>query len=249
MIFGGDTLDGVVLNDKRFNYQSLSPELYKRGDDYASILDRAIEGFVELAEPAKSKIIGFMEGNHEVVADKTAQTRVTRRLAAALNTYHFGYSLGLGVKLVSYYSNNNSHITRNYVGYLHHGSGGAQTKGGKLNRGINKANDWEGVDFHMRGHLHEPMITPMIRGCFEWGFRSRDLIFTARQFVIIQSGSYLKTRATQKSGTPNSKDYEEPYNAYSEIAEYSPVYLGMRGIQLFHKEYGVVGVEPSHFDR
>lgn len=243
IIFGGDTLDAIILGDKRFSFQALDERFYKRGDDYQSILDRAIDSLCAELEPVKSKIIGFLEGNHEVSADKSAQTRVARRLAANLNTYHFGYSLGLGIKL----RDGNCKFTRQYIGFIHHGSGGAQTKGGKLNRGISKSNDWEGVDFHMRGHLHDPQITPMVRGSFKWRSNYRDIEFIAKDYVIVQSGSYLKSRSYEKAGIPNAIGYREPFNAYSETREYSLVHLGMRGVKLSTREHSVVGVEPNHF--
>lgn len=247
VVFGGDNLDAVVAGDKRYQISSLDPEIYKTGWHYESILDRGIETFCEEVMPIKDRVIAVMSGNHEIAGNRLTQTNATRRIASILGVPDAGYSLGLGIKLINEHPKSKTITSVSYIIYIHHGSGSAQTKGGKVTRGIQKAQDWEGIDVHMRGHVHDPYEVPVIRGVLSWNSYRNRLRFLSKEIPVISSGSYLRARSEGTARIPTEPGYEEPFVSYSEMKEYSLVKLGMQGVELKMRPKVAIPVKPGNF--
>jgi len=91
---------------------------------------------------------------------------------------------------------------------MHHGAGGAQTKGGKINR-LKKFMDAFEADIYMMGHVHDQTGTREV--VLSVNHAGTKLIQKEKIGVI--SGGYLKT-------------YSQDVTTYGEVAGYSPTTMG-----------------------
>lgn len=235
VIFGGDNLDGIVLGDKRFDARILDKDIFDitAADNLLTVANAYLER--EIA-PIKDKIICWMDGNHEAAANRRAQRNLSEEFCKSLGLVYAGYETVVRLNI------RGPHHGREYFVRCHHGSGGGATKSGKMSRMLNKANDWEGIDVHFVGHLHDPMEVPMDR--FAPVHSKEGVTIQLHTVYLIRCGSYLKRSAIQRAGVPGTDGYEPVVTAYSEVAEYSPVHLGMRGVQLYVRERKIVPVAP-----
>ncbi len=247
-VLGGDNVDAVVMGDKRFTNANLDPELFQGADTRDRILNVCLESQIAILKPLKRKLLGVMDGNHEVAGNKRCQMNYNRILAQQLGVPHLGYETVLAMSLVTPNGNRDGGNSRIYNLRLHHGSGGGATKGGKMTRRITKANDWENVHAHLSGHVHDAVTADPIRLKPVYVPETGEIEIREHPVPCIISGSYLKTRSIEKAEIPTPIS-DSPFTGYGEMAEYSPVKLGMRGVSLYAREWKVLPVEPERYFR
>jgi len=140
------------------------------------------------------KILGLLEGNHELRAYEQASVNVTHRISRELNIRN----LGVGAVFYIHVNNEGTSRGQNYGMYVQHGASGARTAGGKLNAVVRMREIIANLDLYMMGHLHtldhhtaEPFV--MDRGI---------LRLLTQHFVI--TGSYMKYTGSyaQRKGYP-----------------------------------------------
>lgn len=200
-IFGGDTLDSIVVKDPR----------YRKSSDAAlseAIIDENIEEMVEILQPYKSRIIGFMRGNHEDQVLKHASTDITARLSRRLETEDLGFSGLLRLKFREKIKNKRSFRSRTVIVYYHHGwGGGSRTQGADLTKFSHIVKHWE-ADLFLFGHVHKKQSDYIAR----LGLCGEKII--SKPIPIVICGTYLKTYLKSK------------YPTYSEVSGYPPTVMG-----------------------
>lgn len=197
----GDLGGWIAPDDRRWDPSSVAQDL--------SILDLSdwgealVERVVELAEPLRGRILGMLEGNHEAVFGKRHHLDVTRRMAERLGCEVLGYSGFVDLQVVAPEGQRTLRIMAT------HGSGGAQTLGGKINRLERLGRQHETVDLVCMGHVHaclDAWLSPRL------GVRD-GVIHDDSMTLGVITGTYLRT-------------YTEGHSGYGERAGYDPTQIG-----------------------
>ena len=214
---GGDYCDFIGKGDKRFDADAVA--------DWVKVSDLGRLGTVgyravrDLLFPIAGKCMGLIEGNHERhYALANEQASLHDWLCTELEAPNLGYSaiydlvfcLTTGVRAprVMQGPPSKSYRRQEFRIFVHHGSGFATTKGGKINRLQNFINDFE-ADVYFMGHVHDQMGTTGTRIGADKD--CTKLVEITKPAVI--SGSYLKT-------------YAEGVTTYGEQRGYKPTTLG-----------------------
>jgi len=159
-----------------------------------------------VAEPLRGRIIGVLEGNHEMTHRQRQRQPVTRMIADGLGAPALGYTC---LFILRFQAPNGR---RDLSVMATHGSGAAATPGGKLNRLIRTMHSVD-ADLVLMGHVHD---------CLSYGrarlYRSRTGIGERDQVGVV-TGTYLAT-------------YSQGHSGYGERAGYSPVRLGHPVIEI-----------------
>jgi hypothetical protein len=144
--------------------------------------------------PVKDLIAGMIIGNHEMRLVRFADCDLIEDLCDDLGVPYCGFSAVLRIRV----GHAKRHIgakewdaTRiNYVGYLHHTTGGGATPGGKLNR-VHKLSDiYEGADFLVGAHNHLEAAAPVDRYRLHTAANG-EATLKADKVFLIDSGSFL----------------------------------------------------------
>jgi predicted phosphodiesterase len=228
-IGGGDYGEFIGFGDaKRFDPDAVA--------EHVTVQDLARLGKVtytqirDLFRPITHKCLGLIVGNHEKqYMRRQQQEDLHGWLCTELGVADLGYSCFMdvvfcrttGIKTpelratfpprrgpVRYNEQNSFRV------WCHHGAGGAQTKGGKINRLVSFMRNFEADVFFM-GHVHDQMgarLTPLCANEDCTKIRNRT-----RLGVI--SGSYLKT-------------YAQGVTSYGEQKGYEPVTLGAAWVKV-----------------
>jgi len=196
IIGGGDSLDSIIVTDKRYRKSADAAE----GE---AIIDEAIDGVEKILTPYKDKIIGLASGNHEDTILLRANTDPIARLCKALECKNLGYS-GL-IRLIL--SENGSRGRTVVIRYHHGWGGGSRTQGADLTKYSKDLAYWD-ADIFLYGHVHRKQADRVPR----LGLSGEVLISKPKMECIC--GTFLKTYS--KGIRPT----------YSEKAGYPPVEVG-----------------------
>uniref|UniRef100_A0A6M3XLI4 Calcineurin-like phosphoesterase n=1 Tax=viral metagenome TaxID=1070528 RepID=A0A6M3XLI4_9ZZZZ len=219
-IGGGDYAEFVGITDKRFDPEGISEDV--RIKDLGQLGRKQIQAVKELFEPIKHKCIGLLYGNHEdSYMLHQEQQDLHGWLCTELGVPNFGYCVLFDLvfvrgatfkkpKLVRQTpAVEQSQITRqSFRIFVHHGTGYAQTPGGKLNKLI-QAMDYFDADIYFLNHVHDQMGKRMA----ELGANADCSKIRERIKLGVISGSYLKT-------------YTQDASVYGEKKMYRPTILG-----------------------
>ena len=221
---GGDYADYIGVGDKRFDARVLSSDLI--------IEDLGQLGFVltsnikKYFEPIKHKCLGLLFGNHEDKYQKTnQQMQLHQWLCTELGVRNLGYcalfdvvigqskAKGAVLEPKPRHKNKVSNVM-SYRIFCHHGAGGAQTAGGKINRLVGFMNAFE-ADIYMSAHSHDAIAKRIASihanaSCTE---------ITNHDKVGFVTGSYLRT-------------YTQGVTGYGEVKGYAPVPLGALCVEI-----------------
>ena len=168
----GDIFDVGFLNNIK--------DLKAHGD-----LNTAMEATKRLLNPIKDRILGMVDGNHDIRVSKAIGFDIIRELASDLN---IPYSSGQAI-LDLHIGNRGKNKRVGRYAYsiaLIHGWGGGRTAGAKANKITQFADMWEGIDLFVMGHVHSPMSMPSARYIFD----SRTGSFRMREIRSIVLGAY-----------------------------------------------------------
>lgn len=119
-------------------------------------LKQQIKEAVKYFEPVKDKIIGAIDGNHELrLADYTGYSP-TISICDKLNIDYFQHSAVVLFKLGCHQQIRGKKASPRgtFVGYFHHTTGGGATTGGKMNRVDKLKNIVCDADFYCGAHNH-----------------------------------------------------------------------------------------------
>jgi len=194
----GDLGGFIAPDDRRWDAATVAEGLSIRDlSDWGHVLTSRI---ADIAKPVKNKVIGVLQGNHEDTYSSRHGVAITDHLAAAIGAPSLGYATMFTIRFQT--PKEHSDLTI----FATHGSGGAATTGGKLNR-LTRCIQSVEANLVLMGHVHTLLSTTVSR-LYQDGMRigSRD------QLGVI-TGTYLKT-------------YCQGHSGYGEKAGYSPVSLG-----------------------
>ena len=204
-ILMGD-LGGFIAPDdsRRFDPQTVAEGLTIDDlSDWGGVLVRKVH---TVAEPLRGRIVGVLEGNHEMAFRQHQRMPVTRMIADALGARALGYTCLFALRFQA------PDGRRDLSVMATHGSGAAATPGGKLNRLIRTMHSVD-ADLVLMGHVHD---------CLSYGrarlYRDGNRIGEREQLGVV-TGSYLAT-------------YAQGHSGYGERAGYAPVRLGHPVIEI-----------------
>lgn len=236
---GGDTIDGIAYNDKRFSPSCVAPWI--RVKDMGNLGKVCVDRVVDILSPIKHKCLGMMQGNHEAsMMLHTQNAEIHQSLCKGLGVIDMGYSCIFDIKFCRNTKTRNkveligwnrpmNHVlnelhgtdrksyssnTKAFRFYCHHGSGGAVTTGGKLNRLLSFMNMVD-ADIVMMGHVHEQQGTRQ----HIMSANSDCTDIQTKEKIGVVSGSYLKT-------------YHQDSTTYGEIKGYRPTVLGASFVRI-----------------
>ena len=193
---GGDTLDSIIVPDKRYRKSMDST-------DSDSIIDDQIEGISEILLPYKDRIIGLARGNHERVIIQKCGTNPIKRLCEKLDTKDLGYSGLLKLRLSGDGGGGRTVVIR-----YHHGwGGGSRTQGADLTKYSKDLLYWQ-ADIFLYDHVHRRQADRVPR----LAYIGKEL--KSRPLIICICGTFLKTYTAG------------PDSTYSEEKGYPPTEIG-----------------------
>ncbi len=157
VILGGDLVDSIFEKDKRYCEGEVAPwcrEMKWGG----TLMDRQFNYALAKWQPlaAAGKILWIHEGNHEQEIRLRASRDMTREWAYRLKVPYAGYSAHSN--LVCRYGSKSRGTDTGYrvKFYTTHGSGAAQSHGGKMNK-VAAMMDAFDADVCLMWHLHDRM--------------------------------------------------------------------------------------------
>jgi len=202
----GDYADYIGYKDNRFDPTVIDKALAVA--DLAKIGDKSIEVVEEYFKPIAGKCLGMLYGNHEdAYQQRQTSGELHGKLCARLGVQNLGYSCFQELE----FRRGKESFT--YVIRAHHGAGWAASKGGKLNR-LKQFAQQTTADLTLVGHLHDILMYPDIQ-LFPDGGRIRQ-----RVKLAIMTGTYLRT-------------YSHGITTYAERKGYDPAPLGSPRIPLY----------------
>lgn len=205
IIGGGDWLDSVIIQDKRYKKSIDSSE----SDD---IIDEQVDGLYDIVKDKKDRIIGLMTGNHENVVSSKYGTHPVRRICKRLEIPFLGYSCY--VKLVL---SEDKARTRTVLLKMHHGYGGGRTLGADLTRYINDMNFFEG-DVFCFGHTHQKHWSTIER----IGLSGNKIIHKPKHLLVC--GTYLRTLTDNSDSTYSEEKGFRPVSLGGLVINLRPTY-------------------------
>lgn len=198
----GDLGDFICSTDKRWEPAAISEKLGIHDlEDWGTTLEAWVS---DVAAPLRNKIIGVIEGNHEATYSRQNHSTVNRHISSALGCPPLGYTSLIRLVFEALDGSRDMTIMAT------HGSGGARTEGGKLNRLISTMQIAK-ADLVLMGHVHTCLMhrePRLIRMDLEEG---AELGETSTIGVV--TGTYLRT-------------YCHGHSGYGERAGYKPTPIG-----------------------
>lgn len=188
-IGGGDTLDSIIVTDKRYRKS-------KDDSEREDIVDEQIEAVYEILSPYRDRILGMACGNHEDTITIRCGTNPIKRLChkRMLDVPFLGYS---GLYRLALTENNAR--GRTVVIRYHHGwGGGSRTEGGNITKYSRDLNYWD-ADIYLYGHDHDRDFKPMER----LGLSGDQLI--AKDRLLCICGTYQKSYTMSEDPTYSEK--------------------------------------------
>lgn len=229
----GDGMDLIVgqTGDKRWKASMVDPQYI--GQD--NPIDRTIEGYAEMLEPIKDRIIAMLDGNHSLSVLERYGTNPTRRVAYKLwglkeaEKRILGYS-GFLVTRFNWYKGKSSRV-RTLTWNLTHGisNGTGKTLGGYITSMGTDSTHYI-ADVHAFGHNHRLAGVDRVK----IGVDARGKKIISKKEIILNTGTFLKSF----SDTTDT--------SYAERARYIPGELGYMELHVsMHKN----GMDIYHTKR
>lgn len=202
-IYMGDMIDAILPDDKRWDEKAV-PRWLRRGTAAMDEFERARE---ILSPIPADRVLGILEGNHEIVTRARHYVDVTLDLARTLKIPYLGQEAI--VRLLT----QRGEAIQSFDIFVTHGCGGGRFPGGKINRVTSLSNFIE-ADIFMMGHVHEKTAIKNVVLSMD---RAGNL--AKRERVYVLTGTFLKT-------------YQEGSNSYGARALYAPTTIGAPTIEI-----------------
>lgn len=194
----GDYADCIVPHDKRWDVDVVAEWVEK-----SNVAESQRQWLVKLFKPIADKCVGLLSGNHEESIRLYNSQDIHLDLCRDLDVKNLGYSCF--VRFMFERGKGNVH---QFIGVFQHGSGGAQTEGGKIMR-LKKFMDSFDADIYGMGHLH-------------------DIKTNVIAELYLDDGNHIKQRVRVGAITGSwMRSYSEGMRAnYAERKGYTPTVLG-----------------------
>ena len=225
-ILMGDLGDHIVYSDKRFDIKVVDPTYYNE-EDLPDLAGKQYREIRNMLYPMRERVIGVIEGNHELVMRKNYYRDMTLDLCREMNTSRRDdgenkteHLSGVAMIRLNFIQkrkkaregrgNEKIHNSARYVLFVTHGSTGSTTIGGKIKYVEEFANSFD-ADIYMSGHTHAKLT---------WG--------TNRRLGLSRSGKLTKTDTLKRCALTGSflQTYEEGPSSYAENKVYKPLETG-----------------------
>ncbi len=218
-IGGGDWLDCITHNDKRFSMNGLSTWVEK-----SNIVDSQRRHVEDIFKPIteQGQWMGIGTGNHEEAIHHFHDNDVTRNICRDLGVSYAGYQAFYVLKFKR--GGKQTHVV---TIHCWHGAGTAQTEGARLARLVRLVGDMQ-ADIYLMGHLHAITTHTPDRLVVQNG-RVRSV-----RLAAAICGSWLKTY-----NQPDIGEIIDP--SYGEMRGYKPSRIGMPLIQITPDNYNQPG--------
>lgn len=210
----GDYADFIGYRDSRFDPTVVDKAVpvCKLGQ----IGKEGVESVRRSLSPISDQCIGMLEGNHERKYEEYNDCQdLTADMCASMGVQYLTYSCFQELEFV-YKRDRYTYTIR-----AHHGAGYAQTKGGKMNK-LKQFAQQTNAEITLMGHLHDIISYPQIE-LWTDGTRIRE-----RVRLALMTGTFLKT-------------YEQDITTYGEVKAYDPAPLGAPKVGLTPFERKTIG--------
>jgi len=193
----GDYGEFIAPSDPRWDWQMIADWV-----EPSNIAECQRRWIANLLLPIKGQCLGLLMGNHENKIRQRNYQDVHLDLCRDLGVPNLGYSCFYRL----FFTRNRGTFTVDC--HFEHGSGGAQTEGGKIMR-LSKAMLAFDSDIIAMGHLHDIKINAI------------PMLYMDKEYHIKQ-----KVKVGAITGSWFRAYMEGPYPTYAEVGGYNPVNLG-----------------------
>ncbi|MFC1924284.1 hypothetical protein ACFLXA_02840 [Chloroflexota bacterium] len=205
----GDKVEAITPSDVRYEQKALA-DWIKDVDDipneqarhYCEIVRPSVEA--KIKDTDISKCLGSGWGNHEWTVRKKCHNNVQKTICDSLKIEDLGYTCIYHI----IFRRENSTESHMFKGAFTHGSGNAQTRGGKLNK-LRKFMNQINADFYCYAHMHDIIIEtkPILE-------TNKDGKIIAKEAPGAVTGCYYRTYT------------QDVISSYGEMRGYDPVPIG-----------------------
>jgi predicted phosphodiesterase len=207
----GDMCDAIMMSDKRFDVNSIAPELRDQLDNLAMA---QYVNMRNMLAPIKHKILAAVDGNHGDSLHKRYHTDFDAWLASELGVV----DLGISGFLVLKFDRTQFHTETTTI-YMHHGFVAGRQSGNKINA-MDRLRSSFDADIFLCGHSHD-----LFAKSYQKVYVAGNTIKTRKQYVA-NTGSFLQTLI-------------QGATCYAESAGYPPTKTGVVKITLIPSNMGV----------
>ena len=212
---GGDWCECITSKDPRWRTNGLAPWVEKR-----NIIDSERRRIREIFKPIteQKQLICIGTGNHEEEIHRRHDDDIIRNLCSDMQVKYAGYQAFIVLKFYRA-----KRMTHTLIIHSWHGSGSAQSEGGRLMRLVRLVNDIQ-ADIYLMGHLHTMTSYTPDR------LLHRDGRVRSTKLAATICGSWLKTY-----NQPDEGEIQDP--TYGEEKGYKPSRIGMPLIRIEPDNY------------
>jgi UDP-2,3-diacylglucosamine pyrophosphatase LpxH len=180
----GDYIDMCAQKERKTILNPASKIHNQTKETFSDISQKETDKLIELLEPFRGRILGFIEGNHYFILNNGLTT--TEYMSQEFKTNYLGTSCFLHLKILE----KSGRWTRVIKIFATHGKGGGgKTEGVTLNN-IADQMTYREADIYAAGHDHEAVIKPIMRHTVER--RGNTEAFTMpKETVLVRSGGFL----------------------------------------------------------
>jgi hypothetical protein len=207
-IDGGDSIDAVNRNDKRFNVQSVDPYYHNKLDDLA---DAQMDRYCERVEKIGDKCLGKLRGNHEESIRRYYHRDVTEKFCNRFRVPNLKNCALIRLRFRRSSPNMTTHPPTTIIKiFCAHGHITGRKTGSKLNRLKDLFTQFD-ADIYMIAHGHEKILDAKQTTLTIPNAGKLHLVTQIKRGFM--TGSYLRT-------------YQEGEENYAEKGLYAPSDLG-----------------------
>ncbi|MBU0846653.1 hypothetical protein KKH23_05635 [Patescibacteria group bacterium] len=156
----GDYAEFISNDDPRWDVDDLADWLFTRMA-LRDIARAEVVRFLEIVEPIKEKCLGAVSGNHEDSIFRHSEVDPYGSVIEGLADGKHAHRLDHRGMIVWHFKRGGSTSWPMKI-FVTHGSGGGSSKGNAGNKLGKLAEQVDGVDLVIMGHLHDPDIKTMI---------------------------------------------------------------------------------------
>ncbi len=189
----GDLCEYIPRKEWRWN-----EEIVATWVDRTDVGQSELEYLQEILKPITPKLLGAIQGNHELELQDTWNQNVHGTLCRKLHIRDLGYSALVRMNFA--WERKGGAQEQGIDIYLHHGWGGGRTDGADLARFSELERDYE-ADWYIAGHTHRYMAAKALR--YRLSPRTGKLEGVVR--LRGRSGTFLKTIVEGARNYPEKK--------------------------------------------
>jgi hypothetical protein len=203
-IFMGDMIDGIGMQDRRFEIDSIDPFFLPHLDD---LYRKEVEVFCELVEPIKDQVVCMLgEGNHETTVKKGASFDAGKEISEKLGIPILTDPGFCGLCFNAIGSSAHKPPSVNVKMWVSHGCFlGGRLRGGKINGLERIVQYFPGCDLYLAGHTHDKWITESHQIIL-----SKNMKVVEKRCYFANTGAFLRTYQEKNTNTWASRSVFSP---------------------------------------